>query len=353
MSRRLSSRPALVWRRLICIQALRSGESWLNDIKEDSMRDQFRQLCGILLLGSFFFLFPGCAAEEEVAEPVTETTATQPAAEASGPATLSEGFETPESVLYDADQDVYFVSNINGSPVEADGNGFISRISAADRSVESKWIDGATEGVTLNAPKGLAIVGNELWVTDITTVRRFDRRSGASLGEIAIEGSGFLNDLASAPDGGAYLSDSGLSLEGQEFMPSGTDAIYRIAADGTVEKLASGDELTRPNGVVAGEEGVWVVTFGGNQLYRIAGEGKTDLHELPQGSLDGLVLLPDGAMLVSSWDASAVFRGSPGGPFEPVIENVESPADIGFDSKRNLVLIPHFMENRISLHPLP
>src|SRR3972149_4477688 len=38
------------------------------------------------------------------------------------------GFQTPESVLYDAAEDVYLVSNINGSPTAADGYGFISRI---------------------------------------------------------------------------------------------------------------------------------------------------------------------------------------------------------------------------------
>src|SRR5262249_7581594 len=35
-----------------------------------------------------------------------------------------DGFSTPESVLYDADGDVYLVSNINGKPAEADDNGF-------------------------------------------------------------------------------------------------------------------------------------------------------------------------------------------------------------------------------------
>ena len=39
----------------------------------------------------------------------------------------TDSMKTPESVRYDADLDVFFVSNINGNPSEKDGNGFIAR----------------------------------------------------------------------------------------------------------------------------------------------------------------------------------------------------------------------------------
>jgi len=65
------------------------------------------------------------------------------------------------------------------------------------------------------------------------------------------------------------------------------------------------------------------------------------------------VKLPDGSLLISSWAASAVLRGTPGGTFEPVINEVKSPADIGYDAKRNTVLIPQFMANTVVLQKLP
>jgi hypothetical protein len=40
----------------------------------------------------------------------------------------AEGFKAPESVLHDRDQDVYFVSNINGPNDARDNNGFVSRM---------------------------------------------------------------------------------------------------------------------------------------------------------------------------------------------------------------------------------
>ena len=72
----------------------------------------------------------------------------------------------------------------------------------------------------------------------------------------------------------------------------------------------------------------------------------------PKGGLDGLAVLPDGNLLVSSWDANTIYRGPAAGPFVVEIENVNAPADFAFDSTRNRILVPHFMENRISVATL-
>ena len=62
--------------------------------------------------------------------------------------------------------------------------------------------------------------------------------------------------------------------------------------------------------------------------------------------------MSDGTFLVTSWDAKTVYRGKPGRTFTPVVENIESPADIGYDVKRHRLLIPHFMENVVTIHEL-
>ena len=308
------------------------------------MRIRFTLFPALLIL---LALLPFACAERE--EPATEpSTATETAAPAAAATEITEGLSTPESVLYDPDQDVYFVSNINGSPFGADDNGYISRVAAEDLRGEMKWVDGANEDVVLNAPKGMTIVGDALWVTDIDVVRRFDRRTGAPLGETAIPGTTFLNDLASS-GGTVWVSDSGLK---EGFEPSGTAAIYRMRDGGDPEKIASGSDLNGPNGLAVDGERVWVATFGAQELYPIEAGRKGTVSELPAGGLDGLIRLEDGSMLVSSWDGSAVYRGTPGGTFTPVIENVDSPADIGYDSQRNRVLIPHFQGNRVSVHSL-
>lgn len=278
--------------------------------------------------------------------PMPMTTGTTSTAQ---PTSISQDLQTPESVLYDPEQDVYFISNINGQPLAVDDNGYISRVDAESLKVDAKWIDGAKTDVTLNAPKGMAIVGDTLYVTDITVVRKFDRKTGAPKGEILIPGSSFLNDAAS--DGiSVYVTDSGLKAgAGGNLEPTGTDAIWKIT-DLKAEKIARGKDLKEPNGVDFADGKLWVVSFGANELYEVEKGQKSQLTRLPKGSLDGLVHLPDGTFLVSSWEGKAVYRGKPGGAFKAVVENVNAPADIGYDSKRKRLLIPHFMDNVVSVH---
>ncbi|HEY8131317.1 MAG TPA: hypothetical protein VII12_05455 [Thermoanaerobaculia bacterium] len=262
--------------------------------------------------------------------------------------TLS-GFATPESVLYDPDQDVYFVSNINGQPLAADDNGYISRINADTLQIDMKWIDAAKPDIILNAPKGMAILGDDLYVADLSVVRKFDRKNGKPKGEVAILGSTFLNDLAS--DGKAvYVSDTGMKAGNNGFEPTGTDAIWKIVGD-KPQKIASGSNLNRPNGVDVVDGKVWVVSFGSNELYQVdKGKKATVTTKLPKGSLDGLVHLSDGSFLVSSWDGKAVYRGKAGGTFDAVVSNIDAPADIGYDTKRHRLLVPHFNENVVTMH---
>ncbi len=283
----------------------------------------------------------GCAGEQGQIEQ-----------EAQAPIVVQDvGFMTPESVQYDPNADVYLVSNINGSPLEEDGNGFISRVSPGGEVLELKWIDGTADGVTLNAPKGMTMSGETLYVADLTAVRMFDRTTGKPTGSIEVEGSTFLNALATGGDGAVYFTDTGMQAGDEGFVPSGTDAVYRVA-DGEAHRLVAGDALGRPNGVVVVGDDVWVVTFGSGALYRVDGSATADEIALPQGSLDGLLALPDGDLLISSWDAQAVYRGPVGGPFEVVVSDVEAPADIGYDSRRDRVLIPLFQSDIVVIQPV-
>lgn len=261
------------------------------------------------------------------------------------------GFMTPESVLHDEEGDVYLVSNIAGSPVEEDSNGFISRVAPTGDVIALKWIDGAAEGVTLHAPKGMTIVEDTLYVTDVTTVRLFDRNSGQPLGDIPVIGSDFLNDLHAGPDGELYVTDSGMTAGEGGLVPTGNDAIY-VIRDREVEMLASGEELGRPNGMHIVDGTLWVVAFGAPALYAIGEDGKTTEVTLPAGGLDGLEVANDGQLLISSWEGQAIYRGTPDGGFEVVVPDVESPADIGYDEDRGHLLVPLFMKDEVRIIPL-
>jgi hypothetical protein len=262
------------------------------------------------------------------------------------------GFATPESVAYDAKNDVYLVSNINGGPSAADGNGFISRVVPDGSKVDLKWIEGGKNGAKLDAPKGLTIVGDILYVADLTRVRTFDVNTGKAKGEVALAGATFANDLASAPDGRVFASDSGIKIDDKGVTPTHSDAVYVIEKGKKAKVLAKGDDLGHPNGLLYAGDKLWVVTFGSGELYSLDKEGKKgDAMKLPQGQLDGIVPLGDG-VLVSSWEAQGVFRGKAGGNFDLVLSGLKAPADIGYDTKRSRVLVPLFQDSAVEAYDL-
>jgi sugar lactone lactonase YvrE len=263
------------------------------------------------------------------------------------------GFETPESVLYDVANDVYLVSNISGDPLGKDDNGFISKVTPDGKVAELKWIDGASKDVELNAPKGLGIADGKLYVTDIDVVRVFDLASGKSLSTIKVAGASFLNDISVAPDGTIYFSDTGLKAGKSGLEPSKKDAIYKLTKKNTAKAVIKSTELKNPNGLLADDKGVWVVSWSGS-VYHVSADGKKEEStQAPGAQLDGVLQTPDGQILVSSWETSTVYVGKPDGTLSPLFADLKSPADIGFDSKRSAVLVPQFLENTVQIYALP
>jgi hypothetical protein len=257
------------------------------------------------------------------------------------------GLNTPECAIHDEKADIYIVSNINGNPLGKDKAGFISRVAPSGKILDLKWIDGSAEGITLNAPKGLAIVGDTLYAADVNAIRKFHRVTGKPTGVIEIKGSSFLNDLASGPDGKVYVSDSGFG--GDKDAPR-TDAVYEVSTDGSVKALSKGEEVPNPNGLLVTANGLLVCTWNsGELLWARAQEGRERLvAKLPKNQLDGIVVDKDGSLLITSWAGECVYRHSDKGT-SIAIEGLKEPADPGWDAKRGRLLIPHFKEHTLTI----
>jgi streptogramin lyase len=268
---------------------------------------------------------------------------------------LDVGFAEPESVLHDSVADVYLVSNLNGSPLDKDGNGFIARLLPSGDTVDMHWLGGGGNRGMLNAPKGMGIVADTLYVADIDVVRRFHRVTGAVLGEIPISGAVFLNDVATGADGSVYVTDMGLKMGAGRMEGSGTAAVHRILPGGRVQTLAKGDELGSPNGLVVDADGtVTVAGYTSGEVTRIAPNGtRTLIPTQRRGQLDGVVRVRDGTLLVSDWKRSAVYRLRPDGQPEIAVRDLPSPADIGYDARRNRLLVPLMTVNRVEAYALP
>ncbi len=259
------------------------------------------------------------------------------------------GFATPESVEYNAVEDVYLVTNINGDGLVADGNGFISKLKPDGGVIDLKWIDGTKAGVTLNAPKGAAIVGNNLFVADINQVQVFSLPDGRQEKSITITGSTFLNGITPGAGDYVYVTDSGY---GKGFVRSGTDAIYKVWANGQYEAIVKDKDIGGPNGIWDDNGRLVVVTFGSGKMISIDSTGKqSPLPTPPHGELDGLVKLDDGRFLLSSWGGSAIYAMNKDQSFTVFADSLDAPADLGIDTERQRLLIPLFKQNKVVILP--
>lgn len=265
------------------------------------------------------------------------------------------GFDEPENLVYDAAADVYLVSNIVGGPATRDDNGFISRVSPDGQVLTLKWIAGGVNGAVLDAPKGLAIRGDTLAVADVGGVHLFDRRTGAPIATHALPGL-VMNDVAWGADGTLWVTDTGPDRSSTPVdTTKDLDAVWRILPGGEVRAAARGLALDRPDGLLLDDDGALVATFGANRIEHVdaRGErGQRTVMTLPGGRVDGLRRLPDGAMVVTSWDAMSVYRARPGDSLQVLLTDVTSPAGVAVDTRRNRLAVTSMQGNAMYILPL-
>jgi len=290
------------------------------------------------------------ANTDTAAAKAADTAAAAPAMYAS--AGVTDSMKTPESVRYDADLDAYFVSNINGNPSQKDGNGFIARVDAANTSTVTMLAQGGKGGVTLNAPKGMAIVGDTLWVADIDAMRAFNKRTGAPVATVDLRSmkATFLNDVVAGPDGSIYITDTGVRFDTKGGMTHpGQDQIFKIVGRKATVAIKSDSALKAPNGIAwDGANSRFILGPFNDKAVSAWKDGDSTVTAVGTGpgQYDGVEVLRDGRILVTSWADSSV-QVIANGAFRKVIGNVSGPADIGVDTKRNVVAVPRFEAGRV------
>lgn len=243
-----------------------------------------------------------------------------------------DGFDNPESVVATPDG-VLLVSNVGGEGDARDGNGFISRISTDGRMLERNWATG------LNGPKGLALSGDRLFVTDIDRVVEIDVATGRVMAERPVPGAVFLNDAAPMADGSVLVTDSG------------GGRIHRIH-DGAVETWLEDPRLRSINGLLVEADRVLVTTMQGLLLaVALNGRAVTVLAE-GLGDADGVAPAPGGSYIVSEW-RGRLFHVDAAGTVSVMADTREARVfQNDFIHLGDLLIVPNWVPGRVTAHRL-
>lgn len=270
------------------------------------------------------------------------------AAAGAAPAKLWEvsGLERPESALPDRADGIAYVSSMGGEPTAKDGDGFISKISLDGKMVALRWATG------LDAPKGMALVRDRLYVADIDKLVAIDTGTGKIAATYAAKDAKFLNDVAADGEGRVYVSDMG------------ANTLWRLA-DGRFEPWLEDAVLDAPNGLAVRGGALIVASFGmtgedgktraPGRLLEVSIENKS-VRDLgaggARGNLDGLVDLGGGALLVSDWVAGAVYRVDGAGKSELLLDLNQGSADIDAIPGERLLLVPMMLDDLVAAYRL-
>ena len=250
----------------------------------------------------------------------------------------------PESILYDESRDILYVSNINGKPTEKNGQGFISKVSLDGKIEVLKWVTG------LNAPKGSAIYGNKLYVSDIDQLVELDLKTGKILNRYPAAGAKFLNDVATDAMGNVYVTD----------MSPENSVIYRLS-EGNLMVWMKGAPIRNPNGLYMEEKRLMIGNSGDGSLMAISLADK-DISTIARvgSGIDGLRSDGKGNYFISDWKGkTSVVTAS--GQVIVLLDTTASKinsADLEYVQSKKLLLIPTFFDNRVVAYkvdeiPLP
>lgn len=254
-----------------------------------------------------------------------------------------DGFDQPESVLSDEVRKVLYVSNINGAPLELNGKGYISRVSAEGDVLDKQWATG------MDAPKGMAIGGDKLYVADMSTLRIVDIATGKLEKSVTAKGSKLLNDVAVADDGAVYITD----------MLAG--GIYRYA-DGALTRWFEHADIPHPNGIHFHNGELLIGSWGKGikddfttdelgSLFRLDPTTRTlTLVDKAKhiANLDGVAVFGD-RIITNDWLTGNVFAADTTGT-KKLFNAGKSAADISVSDGK--LYVPVMFEGRVDVYPM-
>ncbi|MFY7787677.1 MAG: ATP/GTP-binding protein [Thermoflexibacteraceae bacterium] len=247
--------------------------------------------------------------------------------------------KTCESVLYHASANILYVANINGMPTDKDKNGFISKLTPDGKIETLEWVKG------LNAPKGMGVLGNKLFVTDITDLVEIDIATGKIAKKYPVKGAEFLNDITTdEATGKVYFTD----------MKKNKIHVLE-AKTGKVMDFIAADSLGSPNGLYFLDANTLILATNGDSKLKKIDLTTKQISTITEGidAGDGVEKVADDTYLVSSWTGEVFYikGGEKTKLLDTQADKINS-ADIGYIPANKTLLVPTFFKNKVVAYQL-
>lgn len=233
---------------------------------------------------------------------------------------VSEVFQSAESVAYYAACDCLYVSNVNG--YTKNGEGYLSRVSLTGELLEQYWIDG------LNGPTGMAISERTLYVADIDEVLAVNLDTGR------------VDQRYPAPDDNLGLNDISINSDGRLFVSgSFSRTIYELTSEGLQPWLVS-DDFRDANGLYADQQNVMVAG------YWLHAAGLADKRLIKLGESDELMDLESietdgrGGYFITAIGARPLLHKVDGEAPSAVLQPERFFSDIDYIDEKQMLLVP-------------
>jgi len=242
----------------------------------------------------------------------------------------------PESVLYSPGENILYVSNIYGKPTEKNGLGFIAKLDLDGKIIKQEWVRG------LNAPKGMGILGDTLFVTDINRIALISIKEEKIIKTHDVKGAQFLNDIAIDAEGTVYVTDMY------------TNKIHTLK-NSTVSLWLESPAVKSPNGLCMKGDRLLVGAEGAILSVGLKDKNISTEVSLPgHGMVDGLRDTGGGSYIISDWNGKTelVYPDKPGKVLLDTTAQKINSADVEYIPEKNMLLIPTFFDNRVVAYRL-
>lgn len=234
------------------------------------------------------------------------------------------GLGHPESVAHDPAGGYLYVSLFGPElkPLQKDGKGSIARLDLTGKVLDARCLPPA--GGVLHKPKGLFVAGGRLWTTDIDSAWIFDLATKKGR-RAALPGAVFANDPVVIGDR-LYVSDMAAH---KVYLVEPADF---LAAEPKVSVVVDQPGLA-PNGLAKARDGALLIGSAsrdpqGGELFKLDGAKAAPISK-KLGSIDGLAVLDDGAILYTDWMGGGLFVLEQSGEPRKLAGGFQGPADFG------------------------